>query len=179
MPFDLVRMNLVEIDQDASLFRLAEFMIYSTSEHLHGRGEAHVCVYQRRDVHAMLAHFRIEELVVFLEILSSKYAVHVCLVSLDLQRLHRNHKFLLVFKMLEEEVLDKVSCLTVVFRIHRHLSEEVLHFRLHDRQRSKAVPKIVQSEKGLHAGLTALIFGSDEASSQLDRVWKVFLQEFL
>ena len=76
-------------------------------------------------------------------------------------------------------MLDKVPRLTVVFRIHRHLSEEILHFRLHDRQRSKTVPKIVQSEKGLHAGLTALIFGSDEASSQLDRVWKVFLQEFL
>lgn len=42
VPFPLGFMDLVEIYQDAGLFSLAEFMVYASPEHLHGRGETHV-----------------------------------------------------------------------------------------------------------------------------------------
>ena len=35
-------------------------------------------------------------------------------------------------EMLEQEVLDQVSGLSVIFRIHGHLAEEILHCRIDD-----------------------------------------------
>ena len=81
--------------------------------------------------------------------------------------------------MLEEEVLDEVSCLTVVLRIHGHLAEEVLHVGALDDERSETVPKVIESEKRLCTSLTALILRSYEASSELDCVWEIFLDELL
>ena len=81
--------------------------------------------------------------------------------------------------MLEQEVLDQVAGLTVVFRIHGHLSEEVFHCRIGDSECSESVPEVVQCEESLGTGLAALVFRSNEASSELDRKRKVFLYEFL
>ena len=85
----------------------------------------------------------------------------------------------LIFKMLEKEVLDKVSCLPVVFRIHRHLTEEILHVRTLYRKGSKTVPEIVKSEKCLCACLAALVFRRNETSAQLNGVRKILVDEFL
>ena len=113
----------------------------------------------------MLAHFGIQEFVVFVEVVFMKYAVHIVPVRLDFQRIDRGDEFLLVFEMLEKEMLYQVACLAVVVRIHRHLAEEIFHVRLFDDEGSESVPKIVKGEQCLCSGLPALIFGSHETSS--------------
>ena len=112
----------------------------------------------------------VEELVVFLELVFGEDGVHLLDRGLDDKGIYRSDKLLLVFEMLEEEVLDKVAGLTVVFRIHCHLAEEILHVRSLDTQRTETVPEVIKSEKSLCTGLAALIFRSDEASAELNGI---------
>ena len=69
--------DLIECYKDTGLFGLAELVVDSTSESLHGRGKAHVRVYKRRDVLSKSADFRIETLVVILEFFLLQDAVHI------------------------------------------------------------------------------------------------------
>ena len=104
-------------------------MVYSTSEHLHSRRETHIGVNKRRDVYSVSSDLCIEQSIVFLELFFGKDAFHVRNRCLYLERLHRYDQFLLVFEMFEKEILDQIARFTVIFRIHGHLSEEILHVR--------------------------------------------------
>ena len=104
-------------------------MIDSAPEHLHRRRETHIGIDKRRDIHAKFSDLRIQKTIVLREIIFGQHTVHIGLVGLDHQRFYRIDEFFLILEMLEQEILYKVPCLSVVFRIHSHFSEEIFHIR--------------------------------------------------
>ena len=67
MSLDLRFMNFIEVDEDTGFFRLAELMVDSTTEHLHGRGQTHIGIDKRRNVHSVLSYLCVEQFVVIFE----------------------------------------------------------------------------------------------------------------
>ena len=81
---------------------------------------------------------------------------------LEFERHFRYDELLLVFEMLLEEKENHISAAPVVRRVHRHLSEEILDVRHDDGERTKSVPKVVESEYGLVACTSRLVFEADK-----------------
>ena len=59
--------NFINRNQNTGFFHISEAVIDSRTKHTHRRRQAHVGIYQRRNVVAQFADFRIQHLIVFLE----------------------------------------------------------------------------------------------------------------
>ena len=65
----------------------------------------------------------------------------------------------------------------IVVLIHRDLAVEILHRGVEYRQRTEAVPEVVQREEALSSHTRRLIGQGDEGASQLDRHGEVVCEE--
>ncbi len=65
MAFPLLGVHFFEIDEEAGIVNISEFVVDAGPEIIHGRREVHVGVYQRRDIDAQLLDLPLEDLVVF------------------------------------------------------------------------------------------------------------------
>ena len=80
-------------------------------------------------------------------------------------------------KVLVEEVEDEVARMGIIVLIHRDLAIEILHRGIEYRQRTEAVPEVVQREEALSPHTRRLIGQGDEGASQLDRHGEVVCEE--
>ena len=65
----------------------------------------------------------------------------------------------------------------IVVLIHRDLAVEILHRRVEYRQRSEAIPEVIQCEEALSTHTRRLIGQGDEGATQLDRHREVVCEE--
>ena len=80
-------------------------------------------------------------------------------------------------KVLVEKVEDEVASVGIIVLIHRDLTVEILHRGIEYRQRTEAVPEVVQREEALSPHTRRLIGQRDEGASQLDRHGEVVCEE--
>lgn len=105
---------LVDGNKYARLLNIAETIVDGCAKHLHRRTQTHVCVHQRRDVIAHLAHLAVEYAVVVLERFLTEQLLQLLLVGLYFQRFHRYDEIVRVVEMLLKEVQDHVASLAHV-----------------------------------------------------------------
>ena len=154
----LLLQDFIHGNENARLLYIAEAIIDGCTKELHGRTEVHVGIYQRRNIETELANLMIQNAIVSTEIIFRKDGSKLTLRSLQLQWLHRNDEVLLVIEVLLQEIENHVAAATDVRRIHRHLAEEILHFRIENRQGAQTIPQIIKGKDALGVGAHILIF---------------------
>ena len=168
---------LVDGNEDAGLFDLAEVFVDGGAEHAHRGRKIHVGIDERRDVEAALAHRLVEHFVVGAEVVFHKEAAEFVFGHFGEDGMHSSDQSVAVAEVSFEEVQYHVARLSVEGGIHGHLPKEVFQAGDDDGERTQSVPKVVEGVEALSQIARTLVFEGDERAPEFDGLRKKVFDE--
>lgn len=179
MAHALLLKNLVDSNEYACLFHIAEAVVDGSAEEFHGRTKSHVCVDQWRNVIPECSHLTVQYAIVCLEVILGEELAELFGVVPQVERLHGVDEIVRIGEVFAQEVMYHVARHAVVTGIHGELSEEVSHSRFDDNDGAESVPKIVEGKDALTSSQGALVLEGDKTAPEFYGPRSIILHETL